>query len=123
MNELVVNLEDKKFGWGWSTTPTGEDAHSIEFPNAPDHTGTVKQVREAARGDQAFHSLGGAFYNTAWFYDGRRITHRWSYGCIADHNDPDADEYDWDKREYGYGWVPGFNVGQAEKGDVKIRVE
>lgn len=122
MTELVVSLEDKRFGWGWSTTPTGKDAYSIELPSAPDHTGTVKQVREASQADTGFQNLGGAFYNTAWFYGGRRITHSWSYDCIADHNDPNAEEYDWDKREYGYTWVPGFPVGQAEKGRVKIRV-
>jgi len=95
------------------------------LPSAPDYEGTIAQVREAQRNDRALNSLGGAFYNTAWFYDGYRVTHTWQYDCIADNNDINATEYDWGKREYGYTWVPGFEVGspgQAEKGRVKIRV-
>lgn len=121
--EITVDLQDGKFGWGWSCTPTGEDAYSIEVPKGPDHVGTVASVRRKAQNDRAFNSLGGAFYNTAWFYDGKRITHTWNFDCIADRNDPNDPDYDWDKREYGYTWVPGFEIGQAEKGRVKIRVE
>ena len=121
--EITVDLQDKKFGWGWSTSPTGEDAYSIKAPTAPDYTGTAASVRRKSRSDVAFQSLGGAFYNTAWFYDGRRITHTFCYDLVADHNDPDTDRYDWDKREYGNTWVPGFKAGLMNKGTVKIRVE
>lgn len=121
--ELTVDRNSKKFGWGWSCTPTGEDAYSIEYPGAPDYEGTIEQVKKARSDDRAFHSLGGAFYNTAWFYDGNRITHTWCFDCVADHNDP-SEEYDFDKREYGYTWTSGFGGTDAvNKGKIKIRVE
>lgn len=60
----------KNFGWGYSTTPSGEDAYSIEPPSAPMYTGTPNQVLENRKNDRTFNSLGGAFYAERYFLGG-----------------------------------------------------
>jgi len=41
--ETTVNIRrSRKFGFGWSTEPTGRDAYSIKPPEAPNYTGTIK---------------------------------------------------------------------------------
>ena len=120
-NEITVpNFgRSRKFGWGWTTSPTGQGT-SIEIPTSPDYTGTLGQLRQDRADDRAFHSLGGAFYNTAWFYGGRRITHTWAFGPLSpmfDENDqPNPDV------EYDYRWEPGFHPGYAESDDIKLRL-
>jgi hypothetical protein len=64
----------RKWGWGYSTTPSGVDAYSIVPPTRPDYVGTLKQVREAIRNDRAYNSLGGAFHCDRWFYDGKPLS-------------------------------------------------
>lgn len=104
----------RKFGWGWSTTPIGEDAYSIERPSIPDYEGTLNQLDEAISNDKAFQGMGGAFFNTAWFYDRRRITHTWQFGITGGLEDHPL--------KTGYLWVRGFNP-DAGQGDIKIKVE
>jgi hypothetical protein len=74
--KIVINnpRQTRKWGWGYSTTPTGDDAYSIETPDRPQYTGTLGQVRKSRREDRIFNNLGGALYNEAWFYNGQRIT-------------------------------------------------
>ena len=72
---VVTNpFRSRKFGFGYTCTPTGNGTE-IETPSKPDYTGTLKQVQEAVDADRLLASFrsGGTFYNTAWFYDGRRI--------------------------------------------------
>jgi len=80
---------NRKFGWGWSCQPTGQDAYSIETPTRPDVTGTINQCRQYADTDRTFKSIksGGTFYNTAWFYDGKRIVATWAYGLLRSVDD------------------------------------
>ena len=117
--------KSRKFGWGWSTTPTGEDAYSIETPSAPDYEGTLSQLRKAMAADKAFQTnLGSVFYNTAWFYDGRRITHTWQFSIIAEPENADdllINEY-YDACEYGYTWSAGW-APDWDAEDVKIKVK
>lgn len=110
MERVVKNyLNDKRFGWGWSCTPTGEDAYSIRVTLAPDYEGTINQIQGDIQADKAFNNLGGAFYNTAWFYKGRRILKAWKWLLIEERTTPVYDEHgqhDWknDDAKYGYGW-------------------
>ncbi len=112
--------KNRKFGWGWSTTPTGEDAYSIETPDAPDYEGTLNQLQEARRNDRAFNNLGGAFFNTAWFYRGKRITHTRVFGPMG----PTYTEYgeEIEDVEYDDRWEPKFNQDTDDK-DITIRTE
>lgn len=137
---LVENWKrSKKFGWGWSCTPTGDGPYSIETPTHPDVTGTIAQIQEHIRDDRAFNSLGGVFYNTAFFYDGQRITHSYDYvllNCAPDlPMDEDAtqegyrswkeanDRHHWREDEWGYDWVDGFDPGNyQDENNVKIMV-
>jgi len=75
-------MKSRRFGWGYSTTPTGEGPYSIEVPTKPMHTGTVGGVCDAIQNDRTFNSLGGTFRNTAWFWNGQRITHTLVYGIV-----------------------------------------
>jgi hypothetical protein len=126
MAEITVTnyRNDKRFGWGYSFTPTGRDPYSIEFPTSPDHTGTLDQIDDARDKDRTWqaHSQ-GAFYNTAYFYKGRRITHTWRFGLLnRPDNWQDMDDREmYDKAQYGYGWFSGFEPDTDET-DVKIRV-
>jgi hypothetical protein len=123
MPELEVNYRSCKFGWAWTTTPTGEDAYSIEFPIRPMYEGTLKQIADQRDNDRAFHSLGGAFYNTAYFYDGQRITHTWGWDIVLE---PPADEAAnmtndefYATCKYGYRWRIGFHPEEGKR--FKIR--
>jgi len=73
MKTVEVTRRSSEFGWGYSTNPTGEDAYSIESPISPNYTGTVNQVYRAKSEDPIYNNLGGAFSNSCWFYDGKRI--------------------------------------------------
>lgn len=81
MSELVritnANLR-RKWGWGYSTTPSGRDAWSILPPSGPDHTGTLNQIFKAIETDESWRHLrsGGTLFVTAWFWDGRRILNK-----------------------------------------------
>jgi len=112
MFEIIVKnyRRSRKFGWGYSFTPTGEDAYSIKTPAAPDHTGTLSQIADAIQHDRTWQAKGGAFYNTAWFHDGRRITATWAFTKIG------QGKYDW-------AWVTGWEPPFDDERDVKIQVE
>ncbi len=110
----------RKFGWGWSSTPTGENAYSIEVPDAPDYTGTLRQLFQDRADDVAFHSLDGAFYDTAWFYDGRGITHTWAFGPLSPMFAPDGKPIE--DVKYDYRWETGFRPAYANGDDIKIRL-
>jgi len=133
-----------EFGWGYTFTPTGEDAYSIEIPTRPDHVGTLRQIQDAVANDKTWQSKDGAFYNTAWFYDGKRIIATWVFDIISQPAADEAanmntDEF-YDACEYGWRWVNGWRdpmypLDQARPGpidplafvpieaNVKIRVE
>lgn len=120
MAEITITnyRKRRKFGWGWSTIPTGEDAYSIEVPEAPDYVGTLNQLDEARANDKAFHSLGGVFYNTAWFWNGKRITHTWAWAALES---PVTPLGEWRENvKYGWRWVSGFEP--RIEADIKIRV-
>ena len=74
--EVHNPFRSRRFGFGYSTRPSGRDALSIELPVRPDYTGTINQVLEAIRSDQLLASLrsGGTYYTASWFFDGHRIT-------------------------------------------------
>jgi len=134
MEFTVKNYKrDRRFGWGWTTQPTGHGTE-IETPGAPSYLGTLAQLRRERATDAAFNSLGGAFYNTAWFYQGKRITHTWVYTIVETADDlpgnPDTvrswwvqnQEHHYKNDRYGYAWVPGFRLDLIDPDDVlKIR--
>lgn len=124
--ETIVT-DSTKFGWGWSCTPTGEDAYSIKTPSKPDYEGTLEKLRKDIANDQAFQNLGGAFYNTAWFYDGKRILKTRAYGVVKDRTTPAINEdgtHNWrnDDTEYGYRWLNGWQ-GDDHGDLIRIIVE
>lgn len=81
----TITLKTRTLGWGYSTQPTGRDAYSIETPARPDYTGTFRQVCEQRDNDRTFNSLGGAYYNEAWFVGGKRIKAVWGlYNTVDD---------------------------------------
>ena len=73
MKVVEVTRRSRKFGWGYSTTPTGDDAYSIEFPSEPQYTGTVNQVYRARSENPYYNNLGGVCSNSCWFYNGKPI--------------------------------------------------
>lgn len=75
--EAQITARTRKLGYGYSCTPTGDDAYSIETPGRPDYVGTFRQIRAALSEDRTHRSLhsGGTYTNEQWFYRGRRITH------------------------------------------------
>ncbi len=123
----------RKFGFGYTFTPTGEDAYSIETSSAPDHTGTLGQIHAAKEADRTFQSE-TAFRNTAWFYDGKRITHTWQFTRLHRapdlYFDPENEDYsDYLMRDsenhaqndkWGHDWVAGWHG--TDGNNVKIRV-
>jgi hypothetical protein len=141
--ELTIKNPNRsrKFGWNWTCTPTGRDAYSIETPSHPSVTGTIKQIGQEIDNDRTFRSIksGGTFYNTAWFYDGKRIVATWEFGLLKQVDDlplPETDEptlyemndwneknrqHHWENDVWGYGWFAGFRLG--EDTPLKIRVE
>ena len=82
MNTQTVTVTNptrtRKWGFGYSTKPTGRDGYSIELPSSPDYTGTLKTLQDAIEDDRHLASLksGGTLVNVQWFYDGKRITNR-----------------------------------------------
>ena len=135
MTEIIIKnwKRSRSFGWGYSFTPTGEDAYSIKYPSAPDHAGTIAQITDAIDDDATFQARGGAFYNSAWFYKGQRITYTWAYTILKRADDlpydPQTSYRAWSDRDaqhhfendtYGYGWVPGWAGGNGA--DVTVRV-
>lgn len=132
MSEVIVKnfRRSRKFGWGYSFTPSGRSATSIETPSTPQYMGTLGKIQDSIEGDRTFqvHSHGGAFYTTAWFYDGRRITHTWS-GCVTEaergYTNEKGDYIVIRPDKYGEGWVSGFLSGYTdwdEEVDVRILV-
>jgi len=135
MSEITIKnyRKSRKFGWGYSFTPTGEDAYSIKIPTAPDYTGTLSQIQNKKDSDKTFQET-TAFSSTAWFYSGQRITHTWQFTCLKRapelEFDPESESYnDYLSRNsdhhaendiYGYGWVRGWAGG--DDADVKIRI-
>lgn len=110
MNTTTITLKTRGLGWGYSTTPTGEDAYSIEHPAAPDYTGTYRQIMDWRKNNPVLRSLlsGGTFTNTAWFYLGRRITHVWGWhetGETRTIQSPDGTS--WEEPELREGWIRG----------------
>lgn len=114
-------------GWNYSTDPTGEDAYSIKIPCSPHFEGTVEQIKQAIREDRGFNSLGGAFYSTAWFYNGRRIIATWDYAIIHAPTPNEAanmsDEEYYEKCEYGWKWVPGFQPPEPGPFYIRLLIE
>ena len=111
--ELTVTNYRRRRGWGWgySFTPTGADAYSIETPAYPDHVGTLKQLERARETDQTWQAhRQSAYYNTAWFYRGRRIVATWGWRWLAA------------QRDYGYGWITGWAGPDPDQADVIIQV-
>lgn len=94
MSEATINLKSK-LGWAYTTTPSGNGPYELEPPTRPHYTGTYNQVVKAIGKDRSFNSLGGAFYATAWFYNGQRIKEIY-YGHM-DWSDEDNPK-----------WVPGW---------------
>ena len=109
----------RKWGWGWSCTPTGEDAWSISPPSKPDYTGTLNQISADRHGDRTWKSMQSVFTNTSWFYDGLPVHSTWTFGVL------NGKSYDDPSAEWGYGWFPGLHLEIPEHGDdkdLKIRV-
>jgi len=136
MNELTITnyKRRRKWGWGYTFTPTGRDAYEIETPGGPDHEGTLGQIKAAIAADRTWQARGGTFYNTAWFYDGERIVatrifmllenapylplpkeclESWRLRNVLHHQEHDI---------YGYGWAHGWDPPHDDK-DVTIRTE
>lgn len=73
--KLKATRRSKKFGWGYSTNPSGDGPHSISAPTSPDYEGTIGQVTDKIAEDPVYNNLGGAFSATRWFFKGQVITH------------------------------------------------
>lgn len=72
----VTNVTRRRqFGFGYTAQPTGRGIE-IATPDAPDYVGTLAQVRSDMATDGFLRSLrnSGTYYNTSWFYQGKRIT-------------------------------------------------
>lgn len=80
---MVVTITNpsrrKKWGWGYSTTPASRNGVAIKPPSSPDYVGTIGQVQDAIRRDRGFQAMrsGGTYTNSAWFWDGLRISGVW----------------------------------------------
>jgi len=115
----------RKWGFGYSTVPTGEDAYSIQRPGEPDYEGTIKQVLHDRANDRAYRAYGAPntsnYKSTAWFWDGHPIQSIKRYGLLKevpdlsfDEGQGETDEYrEWDRNNsrhhfdndvYGLGW-------------------
>ena len=128
----ITNINRKRrWGWGFSTTPSGNGPYSIELPTAPDYVGTIGQISEAIASDVVFHSLGGAFYATQDFWDGHPIVATWRFGCLQldrGHweEEADGDGVEWvhdEDAKYGYAWFDGLEFPENGSTTIKIRVE
>jgi hypothetical protein len=74
--EVSNPTRSRRWGFGYSTHPTGESPYGIERPSRPYHVGTIKQVREAIAADRTLRSLrsGGTFMCRSWFFDGVAVS-------------------------------------------------
>ena len=122
MKEITVKnyVRNRKFGWGYSFTPTGEDAYSVEVPGRPDHEGTIKQIFTARDEDRTWQAYRNSNHNTAWFYDGKRILQSWVWRNL----EPYYTEYGEERQDvpHGYCWVWGFHFPEDDT-EIRIRVE
>ena len=110
----------RKFGFGWSTEPTGRDAYSIKPPEAPNYTGTIKSIMRSRASDRAYqtYATGNAtnYYATRWFWNGKPITHIYRSGRLSKDSD------------FCMGWF-GFReediiyCGELIGDEIKIRVD
>lgn len=113
----------RRFGWAYSFHPTGRTPYEIETPARPMDTGTLRQLAQVIEDDRTWqvHSR-SASSATAWFYDGRRITHTW---CWTNLTPMVTDNGEWvENVTYGYGWIDGFHPERvADTGDKDIRIK
>ena len=113
-----INLT-RKWGWGWSCTPTGEDAWTIKEPTRPNYTGTLNQIGNDRGADRNWKSMqsGGTFTNSLFFYDGKPVRSTWTFGILNGkiYDDPDA--------KWGYGWFVGLHLPEDGEESLKIRVQ
>ena len=85
-----------KVGWEYNTSsrtivlPSGYTNWTIDKPEKPYYTGTIRQVINARDNDRTFALVksGGTYYSTAWFvkYKGKwhRISETSERNCLAD---------------------------------------
>ncbi len=75
----------RKFGFGWSTQPTGQGT-DIEMPLKPDYEGTVRQILAARDSDPAYQAYGrpsaSNYKSTCWFYGALPIQSIWRTGYL-----------------------------------------
>jgi hypothetical protein len=73
--------KDRKFGYGISTTPTGNGT-DIARPSVPDYKGTFAMIERQIQGDRAYlSSIQSAYKNSKFFYNGKIITAIRAYGA------------------------------------------
>jgi len=68
--EHTITNKTRTLGFGYTCwTRQGDE------PNAPDYTGTIKEVLSDIRNDRTYQSMrsGGTYLATDWFYKGKRI--------------------------------------------------
>ena len=70
--EIPNPTRSRKWGFGYCTTPDGTGPYGIHAPTRPQHTGTIRQVREAIAANRALSSFvsGGTCHTRRWFHDG-----------------------------------------------------
>jgi len=84
MKEVTVRKNDCKWGWEFSTDPSGHGTEIVP-PGGPYYVGTLKEILAAQNADRTFQSVvsGGAFYTERWFYDGHRIEEMYALAPTA----------------------------------------
>lgn len=93
LQEITITNINRKRKWGWSATPTGEDA-SIETPARPDYEGTFNQIGKAKGADRTYSLLkSSGTLSARWFWDGKLIHSTWGFGVIRD------EEYHYDDED------------------------
>lgn len=124
MKEITVKnyVRNRKFGWGYSLTPTGEDAYSIEVPSRPYYEGTIKQIFAARDEDRTWQAYRNANHNTAWFYGGKRILQSRVWTNLEDFYTESGEERE-DDVPLGHLWVWGFHFPGDGATEIRIRVE
>lgn len=55
-NKQKLTRRSRKFGWGYSFTPSGTGPRTIERPTKPNYVGTIKQVFEAKASDKTYNA-------------------------------------------------------------------
>ncbi len=137
MTELTIENANRKRKWGWGYNLFSNNDSTIDPPTVPAYTGTFNQVEAAKDDDPTFKAHQNIHKSTAWFYQGRRITHNYHYGLLKPAEDipfsGDYDQYEeWERKnsehhfnndQWGYGWFRGFcrDTFMMEK-ELKIRV-